>query len=360
MTAKTIQDKVRGSLVGGACGDALGYPVEFIYSFREIRRHYGDMGVQEYDMDYPWLDKQQKQAKALFSDDTQMTLYTAEALLEAEKNGTPLLETICEAYLIWFGHQADRKVKAGYKSALSEIVELNQRRAPGNTCMSALLSIYRGKEADNNSKGCGGVMRVAPVGLYGATHGWTLQDTARIAGEAAALTHLHPLSTYSSAALAVIVQQCVNTEHIDTDTFKTIVENTLSVITEVYGESAPAMSDFSDIVHNAILAADTKLPDWETIENYLGEGWVAEETLAIAIFSVLRHTDDFSGCLVCAVNHGGDSDSTGAVAGNIIGAIVGYDAIPKNFTAPLQLHELIINMADALASKTVNTFETDN
>ncbi|MDE5877682.1 MAG: ADP-ribosylglycohydrolase family protein [Muribaculaceae bacterium] len=360
MTEKTIQDKVRGSLVGGACGDALGYPVEFVYSFEEIKYRYGEMGVQQYDMSYPWLDRLQRPKKALFSDDTQMTLYTAEALLEAEKNGTPLLKTICEAYLIWFGHQADRKVKAGYESALSEIDELNQRRAPGNTCMSALLSIYRGKEADNNSKGCGGVMRVAPIGLYGAKHGWTLQETARIAGETAALTHLHPLSTYSSAALAVIIQQCVNTEHIDRETFKTIVEDILSVITEVYGESAPYLKEFTDIIHSAIRAADVKLPDWEIIENYLGEGWVAEETLAIAVFSVLRHIDDFSGCLVCAVNHGGDSDSTGAVAGNIIGAIVGYNAIPAKFTVPLQLHELIIDMADAIVTKPTNTSETDN
>ncbi|MDE5796349.1 MAG: ADP-ribosylglycohydrolase family protein, partial [Muribaculaceae bacterium] len=356
----TIQNKVRGSLVGGACGDALGYPVEFVYSFEEIKYRYGGDGVQEYDMSYPWLDRQHRPRKALFSDDTQMTLYTAEALLEAEKSDTPLLKTICEAYLIWFGHQADRKVKAGYKSALSEIDELNQRRAPGNTCMSALLSIYRGKVADNNSKGCGGVMRVAPIGLYGAIHGWSLQETARIAGEAAAITHLHPLSTYSSAALAVIVQQCVNTEHIDRETFKLIVEDTLSVITGLYGESAPAMNDFLNVIHTAIRGANTTISDWEIIEIYLGGGWVAEETLAIAIFSVLRHIDDFSGCLVCAVNHGGDSDSTGAVAGNIIGAIVGYNAIPTKFTVPLQLHELIIDMADALLTKLTNTSKTDN
>ncbi len=351
MTQKEIQDKVRGSLVGGACGDALGYPVEFVYSYNEIIGRYGDEGVQEYDMRYPWLNKQEGQPKALFSDDTQMTLYTAEALLEAEKNERPLLPTICDAYLIWFGHQANRNVEAGYKSALSEIDELNQRRAPGNTCMSALLSIYREEKAHNDSKGCGGVMRVAPIGLYGATHGWPLQETARIAGEAAALTHLHPLSTYSSAALAVIVQECVNTEHVNTEVFKKIIETTLSVITEVYGERASSINEFVDIIRKAVRVADISLPDWKIIENGLGEGWVAEETLAIAVFSVLRHIDDFGTCLTCAVTHGGDSDSTGAVAGNIIGAIVGYDAIPTKFTTPLQLHELITDMADALVKK---------
>lgn len=360
MAYKELQDKVKGSLVGGACGDALGYPVEFIYSFEEIRTRYGEGGVQEYDVSYTWLSKPKEAGKALFSDDTQMTLYTAEALLKAEKSGAAIIPTIREAYLIWFGHQTDRQVKAGYKSALSEIEELNQRRAPGDTCISALLSIYRGKEPDNYSKGCGGIMRVAPIGLFGATHGWTLQETARIAGNAAELTHLHPLSTYSAAVLAVIVQQCVLTGHVDKDTFKTIIDKSLDVISNLYGDSALDMEEFLNLTHTAVSLADSKMPDWEIIETEVGEGWVAEETLAIAIFSVLRHIDDFSACLVCAVNHGGDSDSTGAVAGNIIGAIVGYNAIPEKLTAPLQLHGLITDIADTLVTKPANTFGTND
>ena len=111
-----------------------------------------------------------------------MTLYTAEGLLEAEQSGKTIVPTICNAYLAWYGHQAGRKVKIAYKSELSQIDELNQRRAPGNRCRSALASIYSGKEPMNASKGCGGVMRIAPIGIYGACHDWSLEKTARIAG----------------------------------------------------------------------------------------------------------------------------------------------------------------------------------
>ena len=135
MTKEKLQDKCRGSLVGGAIGDALGYPVEFVYSFEEIRAKYGDNGIVEYDMSYPWLDE--KFDEALFSDDTQMTLYTAEGLLEAERSGKPIIPTICNAYLAWYGHQVSKKVRISYDSELSTIDELNQRRAPGNTCLSA-------------------------------------------------------------------------------------------------------------------------------------------------------------------------------------------------------------------------------
>lgn len=334
-----LQDKCRGSLVGGAVGDALGYPVEFM-TFHAIRKKYGERGIVNYELD--------RNGVALFSDDTQMTLYTAEALLEAEQSGVPLMPTICNAYLAWFGLQVGREVKISYKSELAQINELNQQRAPGNTCLSSLHAIYRGKEPRNASKGCGGVMRVAPIGLYGASHDWTLEKTAKIAGEAAELTHLHPLSTYSSAALAVLCQLCVTSESVDATKFRNYVEQTLQIVSEVYGEDASAMDDFKNIISKAVSLEYNLLSDREVIENDLGGGWVAEETLAIAIFSVMRYIDDFEKCIVCAVNHGGDSDSTGAVAGNIIGAILGYDAIPDYFKDNIQLQELILSTADRL------------
>lgn len=353
MKKEQLQDKCRGSLVGGAIGDALGYPVEFVYSFEEIKAKYGEEGITEYDKSYPWLDE--KFSEALFSDDTQMTLYTAEGLLEAERSGKSIIPTICNAYLAWFGHQIGRKVKISYHSELSKIDELNQRRAPGNTCITALFSIHNGKEPINSSKGCGGIMRVAPVGLYGASHGWSLEETARLAGEAAELTHLHPLSTYSSAALAVIVQLCVSEEEkIDGRRFKSIVEKSLEVVSGVYGADVAAMDDFIKLIRKALCLEDNLLSDWEIIENGLGGGWVAEETLAISVFSVTRHIDDFNACMICSVNHGGDSDSTGAVAGNIIGAILGYDAIPEKFTESIQLKDLILSVADELAKPSLS------
>lgn len=350
MTKEELQDKIRGSLVGGAVGDALGYPVEFVCSFEEIRAKYGKDGITVYDKSFPWCEDEKGHYKALFSDDTQMTLYTAEGLLEAAGSGRPIVATICNSYLAWYGGQVGKKIRIGYDSSLAGIEELNQRRAPGNTCLSALLSIRNGREPVNSSKGCGGVMRVAPIGLYGASHGWTLEETARLAGEVAELTHLHPLSTYSSAALAVMVQLCVLAEEaIGNVTFKAIVDKSLGALGEVYGSDAPAMADFHRIMRKAISLEDARLRDWEVIENGLGGGWVAEETLAIAVFSVIRHIDDFNACMICAVNHGGDSDSTGAVAGNILGAIVGYEAIPEKFSESIQLKELLLTMADALS-----------
>ena len=82
----------------------------------------------------------------------------------------------------------------------------------------------------------------------------------------------------------------------------------------------------------------------------LGEGWVGDEAIAIAIFSVMRHIDNFEDCIVCAVNHDGDSDSTGAIAGNIIGAILGYSAIPNHYKEHLEIEPILVSAADDLCA----------
>lgn len=343
-----IKNKCLGTLIGGAVGDAFGYPVEFVDSFEGISAKYGDNGIKEYDLSYPWLDSCFPNDKALISDDTQMTLYTTEAIIEATKNCKPLMTTICNAYIAWYGPQMGKEVRIDYDSKLADIEELNQRRAPGITCLTALDEIYMRKTPRNASKGCGGIMRIAPIGIYGAINDWSLEKTGKIAGEAAELTHKHKMSTIASAAQAMIIQSCILMEDaITADTFKSSVETVLDKLSDIYPNES-LLEDFIRLILTAISLEDDPMQDWEIIENRLGGGWVAEETLAISIFSVVRHINDFKGCMISAVNHGGDSDSTGAVAGNIIGAILGYDAIPEEFTKSLQLHDLIAEMTDQL------------
>ena len=80
-----IQDRIRGSLIGGAVGDALGYPVEFVFSIRAIQSRYGEKGITRLDTHQYWLPEEEQAGKAVFSDDTQMTLYSANGLLNAKK-----------------------------------------------------------------------------------------------------------------------------------------------------------------------------------------------------------------------------------------------------------------------------------
>ncbi|MDO4651137.1 MAG: ADP-ribosylglycohydrolase family protein, partial [Eubacteriales bacterium] len=100
------------------------------------------------------------------------------------------------------------------------------------------------------------------------------------------------------------------------------------------------------------LAVELSENDADDLDNIhrLGEGWVAEETLAIAIYCSLKYYNDFSAAMIASVNHKGDSDSTGAVTGNIVGAIVGYAKIEDKWKKDLELHDVILEMAEDLCT----------
>ena len=82
---------------------------------------------------------------------------------------------------------------------------------------------------------------------------------------------------------------------------------------------------------------------------HLAEQMEDEDTTITALYCCLRYPDDFDKALIASVNHGGDSDSAGAVAGNIMGAVCGYDRIAKKWKAELELKDVILEIADDLA-----------
>ncbi|MBR4743153.1 MAG: ADP-ribosylglycohydrolase family protein, partial [Oscillospiraceae bacterium] len=124
------------------------------------------------------------------------------------------------------------------------------------------------------------------------------------------------------------------------------VRDAQAVIPEIF-PGAEHLKEFNDIIQKAVDLADTELDDLDAIRK-IGEGWVGDEALAIAIYCVLKHPDSFEDAIVAAVNHGGDSDSTGAIAGNIMGASLGLKSIPDKYLRNLELREVILEIADDL------------
>lgn len=328
---KKEKDFFRGCLVGGAVGDALGWPVEFL-KMDQILRRYGAGGISDL-VTGP-------SGKAEITDDTQMTLFTAEGLLRAQSRFAergicnPVM-VVFHAYQRWLltqGLPPKEHYRWIYDGRLLDIAELHARRAPGNTCLDALSSGEGGSMARpiNNSKGCGGVMRVAPVGLL------CLKERAfEMGAEIAALTHGHPSGYLSAGALAYLVKVII-----DGGELEAAVEETLTVLAghEGHEETTASLSKAAALSRSA-------LTDGEAIAK-LGGGWVGEEALGIAIYCTLRYRDDFRKGLIAAVNHDGDSDSTGAITGNILGAHLGLGAIPDAWVGNIELKELLLEMAD--------------
>lgn len=337
--AGAVRARFLGCLLGGAVGDALGAPVEFM-SIEEIRVKFGRTGIRDYVPAYGRL--------GAITDDTQMTLFTADGLIRGwirgqSKGITSYPSVTAHAYLRWLMTQGDRsscEVSPGSEGWLYGHQELHHSRAPGATCISALQQMRSlGDVARNNSKGCGGVMRVAPVGLF-AWH-WRHDKDAPskafgLASDLAAITHGHPTGQLAAGALAVLVLGLVAGVG-----FEAALDVSISCL-----KGQPKHEETLQALEQARSLAGTRLPVTEAIAE-LGGGWIAEEALAIALYCVLK-SETFEEGVVWAVNHSGDSDSTGAIAGNLLGALHGVDAIPERWLSPLELKGVISEVGNDL------------
>lgn len=330
---------ILGCIVGGAIGDALGYAIEFVDE-ESIFSKYGELGIQELEL---------AKGKAIVSDDTQMTLFTANALLltKNKKDYTDFIIQVFDSYKEWLSTQTGKKLKK-QKTWIYDIPELHVKRAPGHTCISALMSGKMGciDEPINNSKGCGGVMRVAPIGLFYSPGELDIRNIDMRAAQAAALTHGHPLGYLPAAGLAHILNKiCYDSE-------VTLLEAVTDMIETVYeifkNDCLQYASDFKVLMEKAVDLSKEKMEDLDAI-HMLGEGWVAEETLAIAVYCALKYPDDFKKAVTASVNHKGDSDSTGAITGNIMGAYLGADRIPDDYIANIEMLDVINKISEELA-----------
>ncbi len=338
---ETMQSRYRGCLLGGAVGDALGYPVEFMKE-KTLWAKYGPGGIQTLS---------QAGTPAVISDDTQMTLFAANAIVYAKKQGADTREALWLAYREWLGTQGDESRMddpAHPKMWIYQDKRLHARRAPGNSCLNAIRQSKDGgtvQEPVNNSKGCGSVMRAAPFGL--AVHYDPIRPNEdgfiivyRIAACDAALTHGHKLAWTSSSMLAQIIYYIVQKYPERGYGLEQVIPHV-----NVPGGDETA---YKLLMRAVKLARDPAVSDLDGI-HALGEGWVAEEALAIAVFCAVRYQNDFAAGVRAAVNHQGDSDSTGAICGNILGAWLGEETVKAAFDLQnLELRDLIETVADQL------------
>jgi ADP-ribosylglycohydrolase len=336
----TIQGRFEGCLLGGAVGDALGAPVEFMRR-DEILRKFGPKGITKYAPAYGGVGK--------ITDDTQMTLFTAEGLIRGWVRGclkgiTTYSGVTAHAYLRWLQTQGERPMcdidlgtdETGW---LFQQRELHNRRAPGNTCLAALRAMKSlGEPARNDSKGCGGVMRVAPVGLFA----WrqrgseTPKEAFRLGTELAALTHGHPTGALTGGVLAVLILALT-----DGASLKNALTASKAIL-----KDEPRHEETLKLIEKAESLAASGQPHEEAIAQ-LGQGWIAEEALAISIYCALV-ARNFKEGIILAVNHDGDSDSTGSITGNLLGAMLSVRAIPTEWLEKLELREVITTLANDL------------
>ena len=328
-------------MLGGAVGDALGYTVEFM-SMGDLREKYGNRGVRELEIDGTI-------GKAMISDDTQLTAFTADGLIGAdnrarEKGVYAYTQSIFYAYQMWYytqtGHFSDENyAHLSKQGQIHRWKELYERRVPSPTCLLALEGSTDGKygtlkNSINNKKGNGGVKRAAPIGLY------FYDDPKKaflIGCESAALTYGHPDGILPAGFFSCLIANLVQGKKMEN-----AAEAALKEL-----EEWPDSRTTSSLVEKALSLSKRSTSPYEGIIE-LGEGRSGEEALAMGLFSALVHQDNFQDAVCVAVNHGGDSDCIGSICGNIMGTYLGSLEIPYNWIHNVELDDLMVMLADQL------------
>lgn len=315
----------------------------------EIAARFGESGLIDFD---------QLDGTVHVSDDTQLTLYTVDGLLEAlewANDGVQADTKACLwlAYLRWLDTQGERPPSSAptpQRRWIDSHAVLRHRRHPGTACLTGLASGEMGTASspvNPGARGCGTVMRSAPFGLLPHTDPENVYNLA-IAGSA--LTHGDPVAHHSAAVFALLIRALVHDDAGLAAAARAAAQRASATGVDVLAErvrAAVALAEQPDVASPEALTAT------------LGLGWVAEEALAIGLYAALSAqrqvkdpTEQFRTALKIAVNHDGDSDSTGSIAGNIVGATYGNAVLPSGWVDRLDACEVIAEAAQRLVDST--------
>lgn len=328
-----VMREIKEIIQAGAIGDAFGYQVEF-QSMEQINILYGEKGIK-------YHASSEKDA----SDDTQMTLFLWEAVKNyIKENNVFNLEGFTkqahQSFKDWYQTQINRSSMSDSQDGLLNFKELYKRQAPGNTCMSALHNnINRSvKFKINDSKGCGSVMRVAPLLVLKQHYKLTSEELFDVSAYQAAITHGNDEGMSATGFFTVLLDDLANGQsfkdaysHSLQVTKKQKPNNFINYIAGVYQKSLePGLLEGNDL------------------EKTIGGGWIADEAVGVALYCAMK-TNSFAQCLELSTNHSGDSDSTASMAAQLYVAKNGL--VVSDILFPTDLDNVIEHLNQPLVKK---------
>lgn len=308
MMNKTINETVKSVMIGHAVGDALGVPVEFCSREELLEKPVTDMvGYGVYDV-----------PAGAWSDDTSMSLCALDALRREDWRW----EHIMANFIAW--------LEKGEYSPIGECFDV------GRGCLDAILSYCRG---GGNALSCGGVgeysngngslMRIHPFVLYAYANRLPLDEQLALVDDGSKMTHAHERSRLACLIYTFVLDSLLR------DPSKDAVRQGLKAAVEHLGEWGE-MTHYKRLFEGDIASLQSR--------DIKSSGYVVD-TLEAALWCLLT-TESYKECVNRAVNLGGDSDTTAAVAGGLAGALYGYGSIPEEWKGKLMKRDYIEELCD--------------
>lgn len=304
-------NKIRSVTFGHAIGDALGVPVEFCSRDSLKQNPIKDMiGFGTH-----------KVPAGTWSDDTSMSLCALESLSTGKLDYDDIMRNFCAWYY------------RGQFTTDGKVFDI------GNTCASAIdnyayykLPVHSCGLDGIDYNGNGSLMRIYPFVLFGYYNNMDDSEFVDMIAKASALTHAHQCSIDGCIIYAYILKQLLSSQSKDS-----IYHGLLDVQHKVKN---------IDQYYNRLFMCNIKVFD---VDDIISSGYVVD-TLEAAIWSLLT-TDNYKDCVLNAVNLGSDTDTVGAVAGSLAGALYGIENIPNNWINELKAKNYIEDMCNKAYKK---------
>ena len=329
-------DRFVGCLLGLACGDALGAPVED-WSRDTIRSSLGF--VRDYQTTYL--------GRGIITDDTQMSILLCESIIQNEH-----FDPSHFAYLIgeWM-----RRIDEGEEPA----------RGAGKSISLAARRLYKGtywKRSGEFSAGNASVVRVPPLALFLCKK--AEDQVIRDSGDSAVPTHIDPLAIACTQVFALAIQRLIHEdcESFDPRAFASkLAESARELnprVAEAIENLAPSlagreMEEIAFVVPGGskeITHFDRGVYLEEDLKQVvsMGTSKFVLQSLPAALFCFLIHHRDPESAILCAVNAGGDADTIGAMTGALAGTFNGAQAIPSRWLTELEKKDYLIDLSNML------------
>ncbi len=317
---EVLRGKYRGTLIGGAIGDALGRPGEGRPPWK-IRERYGDLTDF-----HPWRGWTSG-PRGTITDDTQMSMCVAQTLVA---HGRLDPEDLARRFIEWLPHG----------------------RGKGRTCVEAIWRLRAGTPwcvAGRPSAGNGAAMRAAPVGLL---HAASFDDLRQDAALSSVVTHADPMAVASTICIAFATAYLLRVPAgmLDVHSF---IETLVAALSDVHDPGHPERKEGTDDRRVTLRERIAEIPDLlgqspEDAFAYLHNGAFVLESLPAAIWSFLSNPKDPEQALIVAANGGYDADTVASMAGNLAGAYHGVAAFPRRWREDLEFADELRGLADAL------------
>lgn len=291
----SLKDKFNGCLYGSIIGDALGAPYEF-----------KEKGTYKATYQYA-TGGTFKLREGEWTDDTSMSLCAMASIIE---NKGVNYEDLMNKWYDWY--------KNGYMSSRDVCFDIGQTTSRSLMLYQQTKELFSGPSNDRFS-GNGGIMRFGPIAIY--CFNKDIEEQNKLGEDYSSLTHPSNTCKYSARLLMKILQAI----------FNNINKTKTQIIKIVYNDNLT--TEMKEIIVGALSKKETDIST---------SGFVVD-SLEAAIFAFLN-TSSFIDGLYMIINMGQDTDTVGAIYGQIAGAYYGYKSIDEYYIKNLHDYDNISNL----------------